>query len=84
LQRAAGRLNRPPQHLGVGLLHAEGVLAADRGKAWGEAERFQQEPRQALELVGADREAAAACGEAVELPASRPGNGCERSAMWTA
>src|SRR3954454_2397524 len=66
LQRAASRPDRPPQDLGVGLLHAEGVLAADRGKAPAEAERFQQEPRQAFELVGANRKLAAARGKAIE------------------
>ena len=73
----------PPQDLRVGLLNAEGVLAADRGKAPGQAERIEQQPRQAFELVGADREAAAAAARRSSA-ASRPGNGCERSAIWAA
>ena len=63
---AAGARDGPPQDLRIGLLHAERVLAADRGEALRKAERVEQPQRQPFELVGADREAAAARGQLVE------------------
>ena len=63
---AAGLQHGAPQHLGVRLLHPEGVLAADRFKARGHPQCIEQQARQAFELVGADREAAAFGGEPVE------------------
>ena len=52
---AAGAPNGLPKNFRVGLLHAERILSADRGKALRQLERLQQPDRQPFELVGADR-----------------------------
>ena len=66
LEHPAGPFQGLAQELGVGLLHPEGVLAADRGESAGEAERIEHAHGEPLELVGADREPIAVGGEHVE------------------
>ena len=67
----------------IGLLDAEVSWPQIAAKRRREAERIEQQLRQAFELVGADGEAAAAVGELVERWSS-PGKARERSAMWSA
>jgi len=59
---AASAAERAQQGVGVGFLHREGVLPADRRKPAGKAQTFEKPYRQPLELVGANRARAAAPG----------------------
>ena len=54
IRLAAGAPNGLAKNLRVGFLHAERVLAANRGKMLRQVERFQEPQRQPFELVGAD------------------------------
>ena len=63
---AAGALDGKPQHLRIGLLHAERILAANRGEMPGQLQRVQEPDREPFELVGADRETMALAGQVLE------------------
>ena len=80
---AAGGPDGPPQDFRIGLLDAERVLAADRGKARGSARAHRAAAATApssLLVQTARRQPLR--GEPVERGARGPGNGRERSAMW--
>ena len=63
---AAGGADRLDERLRVGLADAERVLAADEGEAVEDAELVEQQLGRMLHLVGADGEAPAGGGAAVE------------------
>ena len=81
---AAGARDRPPQNFRIGLLHAERVLAADRGEVGVESELVEQEHATAIRACWCrPRDGEPLGGESIER-ASSCGKGRERSAMWSA
>ena len=81
---AAGRRDGPAQDLRVGLLDAERVLAADRGKARGRARAHRAGAATALRACWCRPRSGSRRAASRSSASSRPGNGRERSAMWAA
>src|SRR4029078_9763525 len=74
LQSSVGGTYRASQYLRIRLLHAEGVLSANRNKAVGKSQISEQSNGQCFELVRANSETATACGHAVKS-VCEPGKG---------